>query len=450
MAKKKKMKHIRKGNFGAIETRNNVYTYEIDGAIERTSTIENNPFSYVDRAYHVGGFKIIGRGIDNNMPIEIRKLLEENHIAPGVLRQQLFLLIGNGPVLYRNSFKDGQYIREYVEDKQVSDWLKSWNYEEYLNRIAVDYFATHGSFTNFIRNRGGRIGNGFINRLEHIGVERAALEYPDDNGVIQHIIVGNWQKLYSRKLYSYPVWDKNKPFKSAQAISYNHFYSFARRYYSVSGFQGAINWIKRSSDIPKVLESLTNNSLNIKWHIRTPLSYWEHKKEKLEEQAALKGQQFTNSMLEKVKDEMFMNLSEMLSGVENVGKFFESEAITNEYGKLEGWEIIPIDMKVKDFIVAQLEISKHSDLTVASGLGLSPSLSNLVINGSLSSGSDKLYSLKLHLATNTHIPERIITEAINNAIDVNFPKSNVKLGFYREVVQVEESLNPEDRLKNEI
>ena len=197
-----------------------------------------------------------------------------------------------------------------------------------------------------------------------------------------------------------------------------------------------------------MLESLTNNSLNIKWHIKSPVSYWDKKREYLQEQCELKGIKYDEKLLEKLKDDMFTNLGEMLSGVDNVGKYFESESVMNEFGNLEGWEIIPIDMKVKDFIDAQLNISKRSDFTVASGLGLSPSLSNLSMDGNLSSGSEQLYALKLHLATDTYIPERIITKAINDAIQINFPSTKLKIGFYHEVVKAEENVNPEKRVKN--
>ncbi len=50
--------------------------------------------------------------------------------------------------------------------------------------------------------------------------------------------------------------------------------SFCRDFYGVLAHFGAWNWIRRSSSIPKILESLTNNSLNIKWHIISRFEYY--------------------------------------------------------------------------------------------------------------------------------------------------------------------------------
>lgn len=444
------MNHRRSNNFGAIEVRNSVYTYEITGAIKRTSDISNsNPFFETERPYQVGNFKIVPRGATNNMPIEIRKLLEENHIAPGILRRQFYLMKGQGHALYKIIFENGKRRREYIEDKVIQAWLDDWNVEQYLDRVSIDYFATQGCFSKYIRNKGPRIGEqGKINKLEHVGTQRACLEWPDNQGNIKHIIVGDWEMPGLSSFTSYPVFDKKRVLDMPVSMAYHHLYSFAREYYSLPGFQGSINWIKRSSDIPKVLENLTNNSLNIKWHIKSPMAYWEKIRQNLQEQCSLKGVAYDEKMIEDVKDQMFVNLSDLLTGVDNVGKFFESESVMNEFGKLEGWEIIPIDMKVKDFIDAQLNISKRSDFTVASGLGLSPSLSNLSMDGNLSSGSEQLYAMKIHMAVDNPIPERIITAAINDAIKVNFPGTDIKLGFYQEIIQAEESISPQNRVKN--
>ncbi len=442
----------RRGNVGVVSTGSHIGTFEISGAISRTSNITSgSPFAgTTDKPYRIGSYEIIPRGNTNNMPMEIRELLEDNHIAPGILRQQFFLLNGQGPALYTTEFKDGERIRTYVDDKEIQAWLDSWEYEEYLQRCAIDYFATQGFFTEFIRNKGGRLVSGKINRLKHVGTHKACLEWPNANEEIKHVIVGPWETPSQKKFRKYPKFTKKTALKYPRSIAYSHLYSFAREYYSVPGFQGAINWIKRSSDIPKILESLTNNSLNVKWHIISPFSYWEKIEEQLHTQCANKGIEYKEEMLEEVRKDMMSNLGEMLSGVENVGKFFHSSAVMNEYGKLEGWQIVPIDQKVKDYITAQLDISKHSDLTVATGLGLSPSLSNLVTDGNLSSGSDKLYAHKLHMATNIYVPERIITQPINDAIKINFPNSKVKLGFYREIVKTEETVAPKERIKNAV
>jgi len=151
-----------------------------------------------------------------------------------------------------------------------------------------------------------------------------------------------------------------------------------------------------------------------------------------------------------LKDEIFGKLAKVLSGEANVGKFFTSEKIINELGNVEGWEIVPIDQKVKDFIEAQIKVADKADSATTSGLGLHPSLSNVMVDGKLASGSEQLYALKLYLATEVDIPEMIVTKAINTAIAVNWPGKNLKLGFYHEIVKSEDSVTSIERVKNAV
>ncbi len=81
------------------------------------------------------------------------------------------------------------------------------------------------------------------------------------------------------------------------------------------------------------------------------------------------------------------------------------------------------------------------------GMQLHPSLTNIVIPGTLGSGSQMLYALKVHEHADTAIPEMVVLDPINQAIRFNFD-TDLRLGFYRQAVKPEEGLAPEDRLKN--
>jgi hypothetical protein len=107
-----------------------------------------------------------------------------------------------------------------------------------------------------------------------------------------------------------------------------------------------------------------------------------------------------------------------------------------------------IDQKIKDFVDSQLKIGDASVSAITSGMGLHPSLSNIMVNGKLASGSELLYAFKLYLHTDLEIPTSIILEPINQAIAFNFPHKNIKLGFYHQSIQSEEALSSSQRLKN--
>ena len=233
-------------------------------------------------------------------------------------------------------------------------------------------------------------------------------------------------------------------------MKYYNAYSFARNFYPVPGYYGTLNWIKRSSDIPQIIKYLTDNSLNIGYMITSPAEYWDKKREALEEIYVDKDEKYINQKLEELKDETFQKLAEVMSGKKNVGKFFEAVSFYDDAGNLQSWKIEPIDHKTKDFIMAQIEISKKADSATTSGIGLHPALSNIMVDGKLSSGSEMLYALKLYLASDVTIPETVIMQGINDAIRYNFPGKDFKLGFYHKIVLREEDVSPNNRTKENI
>src|SRR5690606_10811924 len=205
-----------------------------------------------------------------------------------------------------------------------------------------------------------------------------------------------------------------------------------------------------SSDIPDIIKYLTDNGIAVAFHIHSPAGYWEEKKEMLMDRYP----EITNTQLQKkleeLKDELFKTISTVLAGKKNAGKFIETVDFVDMDGNTQSWRIEPIDQKIKDFIDAQLKIGEKADSATTSGMGLHPSLSNIIVGGQLSSGSQMLYALKLYLASDTSIPEEVIFEPINQAIEANFPGKGLKLGFYHKVVKTEDSVSSEDRMKNNV
>ena len=244
----------------------------------------------------------------------------------------------------------------------------------------------------------------------------------------------------------YPVYDPYDPFKYGISVGYHNRYSFGRNFYSVPSYYGSLNWIIRSSDIPEVLRYLSENGITSAFHIHSPDIYWESKRNKLREMYPEKSEPQVDQELEKIKDQLFAKIASTLTGQRNAGKFIETVDFVDELGNKLEWKIEPIDQKIDKFIEAQLKISEKADSATTSGMGLHPSLSNIIVNGQLSSGSQMLYALKLYLASDTTIPEEVIFEAINDAIRVNFPKKKKRMGFYHNPVSKEENVAPDDRV----
>ena len=439
---------------GFVKTKNCVHSFEITGAVTRTSSVNNsNPLVNTDawdeKAITIGKVKLIPRGEKNNMPEETRNMLEKSNMAPPTINRNKNLLFGDGLMTYEMDYESGIPIRKYVEDNEIESWLDSFDATNYIDGVLTDYFSENKYSTMMKRNVGHHIGGSkFITELEHKMNLEVYPEWPDEKGRIRNIYIGSYTNFSVFNLKGYPAFDPKNPLKHPWSILYLNNYAYGRNKYSPPAYHGASNWIKVGSNVPLILLSLDDQMLTLKYHIKTPISYWDNKREDIKLQCVEKNIIFTESMLDDLKDEMFENIGDLLSGVDNAGKFLTSEYVVNNYGKLEGWEIESVDMKVKDFINAQLAIAKRSDLEIASGMGISPALSNLSMDGNMSSGSEQLYALKMHLGTDTALNEIKTLKALNTAKKVNFPNNKRMIGYFHKIIKKEEDITPGSRATN--
>lgn len=453
------MSVVRSGNVGYADIAKNSFVFEVSSVdrseIEQRAADKKTFTDWENRSFTVGDYDVIPFGESNNLPLEIRDTVNEHNLAPRIFTKKKLLLWGEGPVLYTTSFQDGKPKRTYLQDDEIEAWLNAWHHEEYLRKAIEDFNHSEGTFSKIYSARATRLGNARIARIEHVSVHKARLAVPRDTKGARpvRIMVGDWHRNYVEEYTPYPIFDPAEPAKHSVSMHYAHMYGFARDYYAQPDVVGSLAWIRRATAIPFILEALTNNSLNIKWHIISPSRYWEAKEEKIKEQCTLEGKQYSPKMLEDLKDQIFGELAKVLSGVDNVGKFFQSEAFVEIVGAtamVHKWEIIPIDQKIKDYVTAQIEISKRSDFTTTAGLGLHQALSNVGGDGKSDSGSEQLYAYKNHILSEVALPESIICEAINYAIKINWPGKKIKLGFYRNLPEREEDITSQNRITNAV
>lgn len=440
-------------SLGILTSGRSVFSFEVVGA-DKFAQPGVLPFYTTTRALMpltIGSFDIVPHGEQNNLPADIRTLLDENNLTPEILTKQAQLLWGQGPALYRLKYENGARVKYWDTDPEIEAWLKSWNSTEYLLRTVVEFRTMSAHFTKYFRNKGFRIGApGSIAKLEHVSSVFARLEWPDHFNLINNIIVGDYAQPWRLGLRRYPIYDDFAPFANPVSMRYTNMYGFAlSNDYSRSSFYGSFGWIKLATSIAKLLSNFNKNSAAIKYHIKVPAIYWERAETELQTNCTRNETAYTSQMLTDFKTKKFTEFADILRGIENVGKFITTEDIfddqANEY---VGWKIEVMDQKVKDYIDAQINIAKRAALEVTSGLGLHPALSNISNDGNLPSGSEQLYAFKLYLLTGVDIPEYIVCKDLNNAIAVNFPGKDLKIGFYHDVVISESATAPADRIKN--
>lgn len=426
--------------------------------------------SWEDMPATVMGKRIVPYGHNNDLPTVIRRIMDDSNIGPGILERKLGLQYGDGPFLYREEItEDDKIVRKPVKNKEIQQWLESWNYHRYIEIVTTEFMHTKGFYTRWYRNRAGRLSSADREQLSAMGLEpkdkilklepvlntQARLGWPESGEKrlenVKHIYVGDYENNCMQSgIVTYPVMDASKPFAHAVSMSYHNLYSFARAFYSVPSFFGTLKWLATASEIPDIIKYLTDNGIAAAFHIHSPQGYWDDKRQKLLERFTEETDAQIDRRLQEIKEELFRSIASALAGKENAGKFIETVDFYDTEGNLCQWKIEPIDQKIKDFIEAQVKVSEKADSAATSGMGLNPSLANIITNGSFASGSQLLYAMKFHILTDVNIPERIIFEAINQAIKINWPDVDIKIGFARKIVMKEDEVTPSQRVTNQV
>jgi hypothetical protein len=450
------------GRDAIIDTPDVAFTYQVSETprdFYKFKT-ENNNLDWDSQCSYVGDYLVHPFGANNDLPDIIKQTVQSNNTAPGILKKKTQLIWGLGPILYKEELiktKDGnKRIRVLYEDTEITEWLESWEYQDYLLNACTDYQHIEGVFTKFELNKGARVGSPFIAKVLHEYCDRTRLATAKNSKSRKatHAISSEWsfnKNNIAADYKVYPLFDFQNPFADKNAILYSNMYSFCTDYYTVPDLYGSLEWLNRSTAVPLIFKALSKNSINIKYHIVSPQAFWDKKEKEITANCTIRGIIYKPSMLLNYQKEFLGKISVVLSGDENTGKYLHTTKSFNVEGTNlieHGWEIKVIDQNIKDFVIAQIAISDHANHALSSGLNLHSALGNVSETGKSDSGSEQIYALKTFLQTGIDIPEFIIMKAINYALKVNFPKKGLKLGFYHEKAEKEEAVTPSERLLN--
>ncbi len=399
----------------------------------------------------VGEFKVIPFGSNNDIPNEIQEVIFPNHLAPRILARKTQLLFGQGPYMYATEADGKEFVRMPKTDAAIKAWLDSFDHEDLLVHNSTEYFYGEFIYTK-IRNRvGSRTRRPVLPLLEKLSSVKCRLAYHrlDDRKKPTHVLVGDW-KNGNKDFEVYPIWDRNDPDKHPFAVHVTGFGSFGLENYVLPRIYGVLNWIKRSTAAPKIIEAFTNNSLNIRFHITSPQKFWDDQRKIIQDKCKEKGIKFQEKMMEDLEDKIFDTLSEVLSGVDNVGKFWHNKTVTKLIGNSaveEGWKITPIKQEVKEYVEAQILVANKSDFANQAGLGLHAALAFVGADGKSDSGSEQLYAYLIHQLTSIPLEEMFVCKAINDILLAKI-NSNIKVGFYQVAAQRQEDTTSSQRVNN--
>lgn len=435
---------------------NNLNYFEVIGSpISRTdlSTAEETFADWKENAIDIGDYKVIPFGKNNDVRQQIQESVFPNAFAFRTLKRKVELLLEQGPYIYTQVVDGRQYYRQPEENKQILEWLYSFEFEELLLKNATDFYYEEVVYNKIFRQRAGRLGAASQPKtIEHISSFKCLPAYRKNSKtkIPTHIMVGDWVKSDKKEMVVYPIFDKRNPDKYPVAIHVSKMPTYGLENLPLPEIYGSLYWINTTTQTPRIFKSFIEKSLNIKWHIQSPQSFWDAKRKIIQDNCKTTTPQtpYKEKMLEDLKSEILDKLSELLSGVDNVGKFWHNEYVVRLLGGNaveEGWKIVPIEQKTKEWVESQVKMYETGVYAMQAGLGLPPSLALVGADGKPNSGSEQYYAYAIHQKTATPIPEMIVTKSINDLIAIKFdPKYRV--GFFRTKPEHTQDVTNSERL----
>lgn len=461
----------RAGRFSLVDTQVGTYAVGLSGRgfgkQSLSSFFDLGGCSWDKNPKSVGGVSIVPWGPDDQMPRMVRDLLERNNIGPGILQRKLGLVYGQGVQLYRierstpqggassKETADGgdTLTRQWVQDADVEQWLETWDYERYAREALTEYLHLSGHFTKYRMGKAVRIGKPWVSRLECLPSADCRLVWPDTSRTpsladIREVLVGDMELW--RQLERFPVFDRWEPARHEAAVGYHSLRSFGRNLYAIPSFHGSIPWMQDANDIAEIVRALNDNVIAAAYIVHEPQAYWSEKRMQLEADHPDWTDQRVDTELDRLRDKITRQIADVMAGKRNAGKFFTCVDFTDDQGRQQSWKIEPIELNLDKYIQAQKDIARMADSATTSAMGLSPALSNIIIDGKSDSGSQMLYALKIFYGADTTIPEQIVLEALNTALRINFPgKRDLFFGFYHKTIQKEDNVSASNRMANQ-
>lgn len=438
---------------GTFALRMSAYSGSYSDSMERF--LSGGSTSWDSDPVSVAGVRVVPWGENDNMPVMVRDLLERNNLGPGVLLRKAGLIYGQGPMLYRTAIDEsGEVTRKWCEDAQIQSWLDTWDYRRFARNAIIEYNHMGGVFVKYVSGKGVRVGKQWIASLEALHSEDCRLVWPEsgykDVDSCRQVLTGDLESYRWRNIRLFPMRHVNESRSSEVSVGYHSLRSYGRRFYAVSSFLGSLPWMENANELPQIIKALNRNMMAGAYIVHEPAGYWDDKRMKILEMDPTLSMAEVNAKLEKLRDDVTRTIADVMAGSKNAGKFFTAvDFVDPATGKEQAWKIEPIEMNIDKYIDAQVKISRIADSSTTSGLGLNPALANIIIDGKGDSGSQMLYALKIFYGADTTIAEDIVLEAVNDAMAVNFPrKRDIRMGFYRQVVNKEDNVTASQRATN--
>lgn len=356
---------------------------------------------------------------DNNFPMLALDVITRNNILFGVNDKQAAFLSGQRIRLYKEVIEEGKKRLDIVKDAEVEDWLEKNNTSEQFHNRFMDDLWLGSNFVELVFN-----GEQKVDTFLHLDATtcRTGKKNKRTKRVDNHFVGANWEKAHydpkargedrkKNNIRRIPAFDPTNPTKYPKCIIHTKRYMPGHPYYPLPYWWPTVEWFRLASKIPAWHSFGMDNGYNIRYHVQIPKSYLEN---------------FQPSERETKKQAIRDDMDAFLSNPKNNGKAFYSTYSNN--GQLpDGWKIDPIDTKLND--EAYTALFDQSNIAVASGLGIDPTLANIMLEGKLGNASEKRIAYQIHMALNTPRPRQRQLRLLETIQTINGWDPELKFGF---------------------
>jgi len=418
----------------AVLPRSNTLFYGSDSSDPRNKTVEfaeNLEYmeaSQVENFIHIGDYKIEPNGLDNNFPMNFKKLLDRVYLSHGLKRTMINLLLSGGVGLYKPVKEGYRIIKDWQLDNQITDWLESFDFfGSYITEAATDMIYLENTWTMFSLNKGARVGNPKIAKLECLPVEKMRLEYPNAKGVRKNAFYSDWNfnQMDLSLISKIPIFDRNRPFARKNSVMFTKMPTFGSTSYGRPPEIGAIQMLKVLAILPNFHKAnLTEKGF--KWIVSVSSDYYKMIRERNKWQP-------TDKKFIEWKERYKDKIDEFLSAPDGdkIQTRFMTEFATdrNTLKTVDTVKLTKLDDDTESISKVGMDLHDTFSAGVASAVSLNPQLANMHLKNHALSGSNLREAFDMHIAVATPTMRNLLLNAANVALKINYPKSGLKLGF---------------------
>ncbi len=369
----------------------------------------------------------------NNEVEYLMALLTNNSLAPGLISTKCSILGGQGLGLFREYKEGNKIIREPVlfsEVPEIEDFyeyneLPQWTHECFYFRECVGNFFSEMIFSKNKQK---------VTQIENLLPEFVRAYIPSDGmgRVHKYRVSGAWSALQeTNNGVDLTAWDKSIFYNSNRKLIKNNapkkvlFHGKFRMpnhpFYSVPNWYGARKWLELNNEVPY-------------WHLANLANLFGVRVQILISRANLERmKQGTNPATAKpytekeIKQRVAKELTDYLTNPANAGKALVNGYTKDHQGKpVPEFVINPVNIDQKD--EAYVKLNPLMNGAVTSSMGVDASLAGMIMDGKLSSGSEKRNAWNIEVMKAANI-RNLVLKPLRFIHQYNGWDKTIKWGF---------------------